>query len=173
MKRSFQIAVIAATLALPAAQQHPGAYPNYFNDFSTRYPDTALLTNYGCNTCHKDRANYGCRNPYGSDFSNSGINFETIEGLDSDGDGVTNLAEITAGTPPGRPDPEYIINRLLGKAPAALGDADVNCDVCDQSCGDEEVPFRVVDISDVVDALKTSDYFFPEFRSLTEEDWAL
>lgn len=147
-------------LALVAIVGAATAFPNYYTQFSQRYPTTSLLNNYGCNICHKDRGSNGCRNPYGADVSltmgQNGIDFDTLEGMDSDGDGLSNLDEITSGTAPGRPDPTTIVNRLLGKTPAANGDADVNCGLCEQGCAAE---IYVVDCADVIDSLFVPDYY--------------
>ena len=40
-------------------------------------------------------------NGYGNAHANAGYDFAAIEGLDSDGDGYTNIEEILAGTYPG------------------------------------------------------------------------
>lgn len=42
-------------------------------------------------------------NPYGADFGKNNHDFGAIEPLDSDGDGVSNINEIKAGSFPGDP----------------------------------------------------------------------
>ncbi|MCC6547282.1 hypothetical protein IT570_08955 [Candidatus Sumerlaeota bacterium] len=160
-----RVVAIAVILACGAVAQFATARPEYYDNFAARYPTTSLLNNYGCNICHKDRELYDCRNPYGADVSLNGggtnAGLEATESLDSDGDGVSNIDEIDADTAPGRPDAAYIVNRLLGLMPAANGDADVNCGVCEQGCAAE---LYVVDCADVVDALRVPDFYHPPDR---------
>jgi hypothetical protein len=71
---------------------------------------TAFRTAYGtgiiidvCDLCHPG-GDTGQLNNYANDFLNAGANaaaFRAIENMDSDGDGFTNIAEITARTFPG------------------------------------------------------------------------
>ncbi|MCX5770055.1 MAG: PASTA domain-containing protein [Candidatus Hydrogenedentes bacterium] len=51
-----------------------------------------------CSLCH---TTVPTRNPYGTALENAGLNFDSIENLDSDGDGITNIDEITDLTFPG------------------------------------------------------------------------
>jgi len=77
--------------------------------FKEKYPDAKTL-NTKCSTCHTmalpkkdgDHAN----NAYGTDLKatkgkDGKYDFAAIEKKDSDGDGVSNLDEITKGTNPG------------------------------------------------------------------------
>jgi hypothetical protein len=75
----------------------------YKTQFNTRYGTTGSAIDQ-CILCHG--ANPGTLsnlsgNPYGVELQNNGINFAAAEPLDSDGDGFSNLAEITARTFPG------------------------------------------------------------------------
>jgi hypothetical protein len=58
---------------------------------------------YGCNLCHT--ANPPARNPYGADLTLPVTvqKLTAIEGIDSDGDGATNIEEINANKFPGNP----------------------------------------------------------------------
>ena len=67
-------------------------------DFTTAYPATAGTPLASCSTCHTSVPSL---NPYGSALRANGFNFGAIEGLDSDGDGVSNLQEIFNLTNPG------------------------------------------------------------------------
>jgi hypothetical protein len=69
--------------------------PGYLTDFRTAYPTTALNS---CTVCHTSPPTL---NPYGNAWLASGYDFAAIAGLDSDGDGFSNIAEIQAGTYPG------------------------------------------------------------------------
>ena len=77
--------------------------------FKAQYPDAKAVTGK-CSTCHTmalpkkdgDHAN----NPYGADLAKTKgkdgkYDFAAIEKKDSDGDGVSNIDEITKGTNPG------------------------------------------------------------------------
>ena len=76
--------------------------------FKAQYPDAKTLSGK-CSTCHTmalpkkdgDHAN----NPYGADLAKTKkdgkYDFAAIEKKDSDGDGVSNIDEITKGTNPG------------------------------------------------------------------------
>ena len=76
------------------------ASSGYLSTFNSTYgtSGTALDT---CSLCHVTVPSP--RNAFGSDFANNGHSFSTIANLDSDGDGATNIVEITARTFPGDP----------------------------------------------------------------------
>ena len=99
MKKRFIITLLAVffvmgTLGIAAA------YSSYLTSFASTYPASTSST-FSCGICHIDPAGGGPRNGYGTAYANAGHNFPAIESLDSDGDGSTNIAEITAGTNPG------------------------------------------------------------------------
>lgn len=75
------------------------AKSSYLSSFNQHYNtiDTRLDT---CNLCHGSSSG-GSFNPYGMAYSGSGRNFASIETLDSDKDGFTNIEEIKALTFPG------------------------------------------------------------------------
>lgn len=63
------------------------------------------LARAGCAMCHVKKNGEGL-NPYGKALARKPVNaasLKAIEKLDSDKDGVTNIAEIKAGTNPGDP----------------------------------------------------------------------
>ena len=68
----------------------------------TAYPAIVNTRLDTCDLCHTG-TNYAV-NSYGRDYNQNRRNFKAIEGLDSDGDGFTNLVEIQALTFPGRAD---------------------------------------------------------------------
>ena len=87
--------VLAASLAV--------ATSTWLNDFNSLYfTDTSALDS--CATCHVSETDFGF-NPYGTDIRNAiGTRLERIqavESIDSDGDGLSNIAEIRAETFPG------------------------------------------------------------------------
>ena len=79
----------------------------YTTQFNSTYgtSGTSGGTSLGsCITCHNQTNGKGGENGYGTAFKNSGHNFVTIEPLDSDGDGFSNIEEISAGFFPGNPN---------------------------------------------------------------------
>jgi hypothetical protein len=65
--------------------------------FNSRY-GTAGTTIGACSVCHTTAP--AC-NSYGNAFKSNAHNYATIEPLDSDGDGFTNIVEINAKAFPG------------------------------------------------------------------------
>ncbi len=87
----FLLACTAFSLWVPNAE----AVPGYLTSFTSTYPTSTLANN--CLICHTTtNASPSTRNPYGSAYGSNGHSFAAIENLDSDGDGFTNIAEITA-----------------------------------------------------------------------------
>ena len=106
MKRVLIITALVTAMVVPLCSI-ANASPQYLTELQTKYPNTTKIT---CGVCHTTRnpvtsANLA-RNPYGlacqkrphanSAQRNKALTF--IEKLDSDGDGFTNLTEITATT---------------------------------------------------------------------------
>ncbi len=96
-KRS--LAFLTTLFILLAWQSPAQAFSGILNSFNTTY-DTASTRLDQCVTCHTSNSNFGF-NPYGNDLNNAGSNFAAIESIDSDGDGFSNITEITALTFPG------------------------------------------------------------------------
>jgi hypothetical protein len=69
----------------------------------SKYPDIVGTNIDKCSLCHVSESNYR-RDPYGRDYEDARGDFEQIEGIDSDGDGFTNIEEINALTFPGKAD---------------------------------------------------------------------
>lgn len=84
----------------------------YREAFFARYPDAKNTKLYrDCSLCHITPEGGTARNLFGISFAaNNMKGFSEIEGIDSDGDGYTNIDEIKAGTYPGlftdQPDPK-------------------------------------------------------------------
>ena len=94
--------VLFVTLVLLIGLSVAAARPTYFAAFKEKYNiDGTKLDS--CNSCHTSGGG-SPRNPYGIAFSESGRNFASIENLDPDNDGFTNLEEINALTFPGDPE---------------------------------------------------------------------
>src|SRR5664279_581780 len=98
MKRILKLMVVLVSLAIGLTSAH--AQSSYLSSFKSTYP-AAAATLGQCVLCHIDPAGGGSTNNYGTDYGNNGHNFKTIEPLDSDGDGFTNIVEIQALTWPG------------------------------------------------------------------------
>ncbi len=79
------------------------ATPNVLDTWKSTYPSSTLAKTASCNLCHTTAPTL---NPYGEAIHKAGTTAEkikSVESLDSDGDGYTNLDEITANTLPGDP----------------------------------------------------------------------
>lgn len=77
------------------------AKSNYLSSFNQHY-NTSGTNLDSCKTCHTSSGG-GALNPYGRAYSGNGRNFASIETLDSDSDGFTNIEEIDDLTFPGNP----------------------------------------------------------------------
>lgn len=103
--KSLSMSVLVLTLVSILAISASYANSNIKNDFVEYYPSVNGTKLDNCtNMCHNPQLyNLGSRsgNFYAKDLQNSNLNFSSIEGLDSDGDGVTNIDEIIALTFPG------------------------------------------------------------------------
>lgn len=91
-------AFLVVALGVFAISNSASATNGILNDFTAAYPATTGTALDSCSTCHTSAP---ALNPYGSALRANGFNFGAIEGLDSDGDGFTNLQEIRALTLPG------------------------------------------------------------------------
>ncbi|OPY25605.1 MAG: hypothetical protein A4E23_00015 [Methanomethylovorans sp. PtaU1.Bin073] len=75
------------------------AKSSYLSSLNQHY-NTSGTNLDSCKTCHTSSGG-GSLNPYGRAYSSNGRNFASIESLDSDNDGFTNIEEINALTFPG------------------------------------------------------------------------
>ncbi|GEM_PF-3145113 len=91
MKRVTILALMVALL-LVAGGAVALAYGSLGDSFEAKYGISV-----DCQYCHGAAMSL---NSYGADMKANGNDLAAIESLDSDGDGVTNLAEINAGTLP-------------------------------------------------------------------------
>lgn len=101
------VAVLSALISMAgfAALVSPAeSTPEYLSQFNTKY-DTRGTKLDSCQTCHTSPSG-GAENvnPYGADFGKNNHDFAAVEGLDSDGDGFSNIDEIKAETFPGDPN---------------------------------------------------------------------
>lgn len=116
-------AMVVACIAPPDGH----AVSSYKTAFNSRY-GTAGSRIDSCSLCHDTSPPDVSFNGYGADFENqrnlgraSATALANIEGIDSDGDGVSNLTEIQARTFPGDPGDKPVAGvPVIGVAPAAL-----------------------------------------------------
>jgi hypothetical protein len=94
MLRFTSLATVVAGLLLQAAVA--GAFPNLPAQVVATYPSATNLET--CGTCHVSfDGSDATTNPYGAAFLAASFSFAAIEAEDSDGDGTSNIDEITSG----------------------------------------------------------------------------
>ncbi|KKG10056.1 hypothetical protein EO92_02055 [Methanosarcina sp. 2.H.A.1B.4] len=116
--------IIISLLAVVALMGAPmaSAKPSFLTSFNQHY-ETAGTRLDSCTTCHNGEA----INPYGRAYLGSGRDFTSIENLDSDGDGFTNLAEIKALNFPGNPDDHpQTTSEIIPETPVNVTEPSVN-----------------------------------------------
>lgn len=92
--------LLVGVLVAGGAAERAEAKSDYLAAFRNEYPAAVGSRIDACSLCHSAVPQL---NSYGSAFGGAGREFASIEALDSDGDGVLNLAEIGALTFPGDP----------------------------------------------------------------------
>jgi hypothetical protein len=90
------LTIVAGILAIFGGQAH--AKSSYLSSFNTTYGTSATALNT-CSLCHPG-GNTNTFNAFATAYG-GGHSFPAIENADSDGDGFSNIAEITARTFPG------------------------------------------------------------------------
>jgi hypothetical protein len=107
MKRVFISFSVIAVLSLISLILAGGAYatPTYYSQFTSTYSNSAT-SSFSYAICHNPALGaqskstlYNC----GLAFLTAGHHFKTIEPLDSDYDGYTDIAWINTGTNPSDP----------------------------------------------------------------------
>jgi hypothetical protein len=89
--KMFAFALVSIVFATNA-----GATMNVLKAFKAKYPAAVEVSK--CAVCHEPDKKL---NVYGLDLEKNNSDFAAVEALDSDGDGVTNLDEITKNSFPG------------------------------------------------------------------------
>ncbi len=88
------------------------ALPGYLSQFQDQYPSSGTSAAQ-CRVCHPGPNGGAAWNPYGNDLISAGAagsaditpSLIAVEGLDSDGNGISNIVEIQKGAQPGWCDP--------------------------------------------------------------------
>lgn len=97
-----KLAMITAVILLPAVAEARARYLSNFNAFyEEKGAPMDMLSEFRCGICHVNPRGRGTRTDYGNDFRSAGRDFAAVESVDSDGDDISNLEEILAGTNPG------------------------------------------------------------------------
>jgi hypothetical protein len=98
-------ALILLTVMIAATKPQSGkALPGDLSSAVSKYPNLAVSSLNTCDLCHT--VSIPNLNPYGAAYKSNGRNmaaFGLIENLDSDGDGVSNIQELSSLTFPGNP----------------------------------------------------------------------
>lgn len=100
------LVLVVALVGVPEAL----ARSDYLTAFETKYPSAMGTKLDNCDTCHAGPVLFSVTgsskqvNYYGRDYNLKNHDFAAIEGIDSDGDGFTNIDEINALTFPGDPN---------------------------------------------------------------------
>ena len=97
--------LVLLTVMIVSSKPRSGeAATSDFSSLTSKYPILVGTSLQTCSFCHT--ASIPMLNPYGAAYKANGRNvsaFGLIEGLDSDGDGVSNIQEINSLTFPGDP----------------------------------------------------------------------
>ena len=96
--RSIYVVVLLVVIALACASV-ASAQSSFLSSFNQHY-DTYDTRLDSCDICHSG-PNGGSLDSYGRAYSGNGRNLVSIEDIDSDGDGFSNIEEIDALTFPG------------------------------------------------------------------------
>ena len=122
----FLVAAIG-TIGLLAAAQRTQAFASELIAAELQYANIIGTKLDNCSLCHVSTSNFAF-NPYGQAYKDSGKNFTAIEALDSDGDGLTNIAEImaisfpgNAGDPPPAATPTPFLPATNTPTPTTVG----------------------------------------------------
>lgn len=127
------------------------AKSNYLSSFNQHYNTSGTKLDT-CNTCHGSSSG-GSFNPYGMAYSGSGRNFASIEDLDSDKDGFTNIEEIKALTFPGNAN-DYpqnasqapnatTLNVTQQQQTTAISDDEIEEELKDDEVSDDDIKEQV------------------------------
>lgn len=94
MKKNWIVWCLTLCLMVTTAGQGL-AFNGIATNWKNTYPDVCATLTAAANDCTLCHSTGFGLNSYGVDLNNAGLNFASIEGDDSDGDGRSNLQEIT------------------------------------------------------------------------------
>jgi hypothetical protein len=113
MRNILTSAILLAALFIPTLCL---ATPGILKLFLAKYPASDDSQLSSCRTCHLP-AQENCLNSYALALKENGLDFSLIENTDSDGDMVSNIAEITAKQLPGsqaQADEVFLFTNRIG-----------------------------------------------------------
>jgi mono/diheme cytochrome c family protein len=116
------------------------AKEKFLDDFQETYPAAVGTRLDGCSLCHfTDSNGKWDENQFAEEYEEADKDFGSIQNLDTDGDGFTNLQEIQAGTFPGdaSDNPNTYVPPQAGSGAAVF---EANCAGCHGSNGGDLVP---------------------------------
>ena len=113
MRKTLTSAILLAVLLIPTLSL---GTPGILKMFLARYPASEGSQLSNCRTCHMP-AQKNCLNSYALNLKENGLDFGSIEMSDSDGDTVSNIAEISAKQLPGsqaQADEVFLFTNRIG-----------------------------------------------------------
>ena len=113
MRKTMTSTIFLAALLLPSLSL---ATPGILKMFLAKYPASEGSQLSSCRTCHLP-ALENCLNSYALALKENGLDFSLIEKTDSDGDTVSNIAEIEAKQLPGsqaQADEVFLFTNRIG-----------------------------------------------------------
>ncbi|KPJ98456.1 MAG: hypothetical protein AMJ60_08140 [Desulfobacterales bacterium SG8_35] len=149
MRNTLTSAILLAALLIPTLSL---ATPGILKMFLAKYPAAEGSQLSSCRTCHLP-AQENCLNSYALSLKENGLDFSLIEKADSDGDTVSNIAEITAGQLPGsqaQADEVFLFTNRIGAITFnhekhSLADPYLSRGKCDNCHSEEKFPRRFDD----------------------------
>ena len=133
------VGVLAVALLLVLGTRAE-AKEKFLDDFQETYPAAVGTRLDGCSLCHfTDSNGKWDENQFAEEYEEADKDFGSIQSLDTDGDGFTNLQEIQAGTFPGdaSDNPNTYVPPQTGSGAAVF---EANCAGCHGSNGGDLVP---------------------------------
>lgn len=113
MRYNLIFTILLAAVLFPTLSL---ATPGILNMFLANYPASEGSQLSSCRTCHLP-AQENCLNSYALALKENGLDFSLIEKADSDGDTLSNIAEITAEQLPGsqaQADEVFLFTNRIG-----------------------------------------------------------
>jgi hypothetical protein len=149
MRNTLTTTILLTVLLIPTLSL---ATPGILNMFLAKYPASDGSQLSSCRTCHLP-AQENCLNSYALALKENGLDFSLIEKADSDGDTVSNIAEITTKQLPGsqaQADEVFLFTNRVGAITFnhekhSLASPYLSKGKCDNCHGDDAFPRRFDD----------------------------